>query len=209
MAYNANLYQPIQPNGQNYYPNMPVMQQSPMMPMQQTYNQQMLQPPALTCAYVQGEIGARSFLVAANNTVVLLDSETIDTDSPIIYIKSTGPDNKPLPMRKIIGTSTYSNEQGLFMTVRPETQQPQIDLSEYSKKTDVQNEVTNLNARLNSIEQTIGDLNGSISSIDERFSNMFNAANSPNSNNNTNNNNFNNMNRNNNHNSNNRKGNQT
>jgi len=201
MAYNAQLYQPIQPNGQNYYPNATVMQQTPIMSLPQSYSQTLMQPPSLTVAYVQGEIGARSFLVAANNTVVLLDSETIDTENPIIYIKSTGPDNKPLPMRKIIGTSSYSNEQGLFMSVQNETQ-PQIDLSEYSKKTDVQNEVSTLNARLNSIEQTIGDLNGSISSIDERFSNMFNAVNNNSSNS------SNNRNNNNNHNSNNnRKGN--
>ena len=201
MAYNANLYQvpsPTQPIGQPYYPSMV---QQPMMPQQ--FNTPMLQSPSLTVAYVQGEIGARSFLVAANNTVVLLDSETIDTENPIIYIKSTGPDNKPLPMRKIIGTSSYSNEQGLFMSVHQEAQQPQIDLSEYSKKSDVQNEVSSITNRLNSIEQTIGELNGSIANIDDRFSNMFNAVNSNSSNSSNNRNN----NGNNNHNNNNRKGN--
>lgn len=183
------MYQPVQPAGQSYYPNGPMVPQPSMMAMAQQFQPSIIQPPSLTVAYVQGEIGARSFLVAANNTVVLLDSETIDTENPIIYIKSTGPDNKPLPMRKIIGTSTYSNEQGLFMSAQTDNNQSHIDLSEYSKKADVQNEVSTLNERLNNIEQTIGDLNGSITNIDERFSNMFNAVsnNSPNSNNKNNN----------------------
>ena len=209
MAYNAAMYQlptPTQQVGQPYYPNMPIVPQNQMMSVPQQYGASILQPPSLTVAYVQGEIGARSFLVAANNTVVLLDSETIDTENPIIYIKSTGPDNKPLPMRKIIGTSTYSNEQGLFMSVQHDVQQPQIDLSEYSKKSDVQNEVSNLTLRLNSIEQSISDLNGSIANIDDRFSNMFNAVNSNSSNSSNNRNN--NGNNSNNHNNNNRKGNQ-
>ena len=206
MAYNAAMYQPVQPAGQSYCPNGTMLPQTSMMTMAQQFQPPIIQPPSLTVAYVQGEIGARSFLVAANNTVVLLDSETIDSENPIIYIKSTGPDNKPLPMRKIIGTSTYSNEQGLFMSVHADSHQTQIDLSEYSKKSDVQNEVSSLNERLNTIEQTIGDLNGSIANIDDRFSNMFNAVNN-NSSNSSNSSNNRNNNGNNNHNNNNRKGN--
>ena len=63
--------------------------------------------------------------------------------------------------------------------------------------------VSSITNRLNSIEQTIGELNGSIANIDDRFSNMFNAANSNSSNSSNNRNN----NGNNNHNNNNRKGN--
>ena len=50
--------------------------------------------PANDMIWVQGEAGAKSFLVAPNATVVLWD-----TESPTIYIKSADGSGKPLEMK--------------------------------------------------------------------------------------------------------------
>ena len=206
MAYNPTLYNSI-PNGQVAYPsmqqmpNMAVMQgaTSPMYPT-------MTPPPlSLSAAYTQGEIGARSFPVATGNTVILLDSDTIDTDNPIIYVKTTGYDGKPQMMKKISGVVSYPNEQGLFSSPISESSAPQIDLTEYVMKTDLsglQEELKGITERLNGLDSTIDGLNENITSIDNRFSNMFNAVNCNNNSNNSNGNN-----NNHNKNNNNRKGN--
>ena len=44
--------------------------------------------------WVQGEEGAKAFLVAAGNSVLLLDSE-----NPAFYIKSADQSGMPLPLR--------------------------------------------------------------------------------------------------------------
>ena len=176
MAYNPSLYSTV-PAGQPMYQNIQPMQMIQQTPLTQpAYQTPYIQPPSLTAAYTQGEVGARSYLVAPNNTVVLLDSDSIDTENPVIYIKATGADGKPLPMRRITGTASYPNEQGLFISNQVETEKIQVDLSPYSTKEELQREIANLNERLGNIDETILELNTSISGIDERLSNMFNAA---------------------------------
>lgn len=44
--------------------------------------------------YVQGEAGAKSWMVAANSTVLLMDSE-----NPVFYLKSADASGVPLPLR--------------------------------------------------------------------------------------------------------------
>lgn len=44
--------------------------------------------------WVQGEAGAKSYLVSAGNTVQLMDAER-----PVFYIKETGHDGVPRPLR--------------------------------------------------------------------------------------------------------------
>lgn len=44
--------------------------------------------------WVQGEAGAKSFLVGAGSSVLLMDSE-----NPVFYIKSTDNSGMPLPLR--------------------------------------------------------------------------------------------------------------
>lgn len=103
MMYNYPMYggyqQPYYPNngampdqlaqlrgGQQYQPTVPTTQQ----PMQQptpTMNSNII--------WVQGEEGAKAYLVAAGNTVQLWDSE-----NPTIYIKST--DSSGMPSMRII-----------------------------------------------------------------------------------------------------------
>lgn len=180
MAYNTALYNTV-PTGQPMYqnvPTVPIVQNQPVAP--NAYPVPFMPAPTLSAAYTQGEVGARSFLVAPNNTVVLLDSDSIDTENPVIFIKSTGADGKPQAMRRIEGKSSYPNEQGVFSTVQTEVVQPEIDLTPYSTKEEVTNEIKMLTDRLNSIDSVISDLNLNISNIDERFSNMFNAANNHN-----------------------------
>ena len=155
-------------------PAMPLVQQQAVP--QATYQPPYIQTPSLSVAYTQGEVGARSYLVAPNNTVVLLDSDTIDTENPVIYIKSTGVDGKPQPMRRIIGTASYPNDQGLFISNQSDNIQSNIDLSIYSTKDDVNLEFKNINEKIDCLDSIISDLNQSINSINERFSNMFNAA---------------------------------
>lgn len=80
--------------------NPPMMDNLAAMRAQQ-YSQQ-AQPPAPTPAaaqqggmnWVQGEEGAKAFLVAAGNSVLLLDSE-----NPSFYIKSADQSGMPLPLR--------------------------------------------------------------------------------------------------------------
>lgn len=207
MPYNPQLYQT---NVGNYGYNYPNIQSTQTGVMNNSYNQipNIGYPPmnmqALpTAAYVQSEIEASSFPVGAGNTVVLMDSNTIDTDNPIVYIKSTGFDGKPLRFKKITGTTIYPNEQGLFSNPQSEQNNSQIDLSEYAHNSDLDNiksDVSGIVDRLNILDENLVKVNESISNIDNRFSNMFNAVNNNSNNSNSNKNNHNN--------GNNRKGNQ-
>lgn len=74
--------------GYNYQPNygyQPPMGQLEQLRMQQ----QPVQPPA-SMIWVQGEAGAKSYMVAAGNTVPLWDSER-----QVIYLKSTDQSGMP------------------------------------------------------------------------------------------------------------------
>lgn len=85
----------------NYYGAMPdnlnqlrAAQQMPQMP-----QVQQMQPPqpaqqASPIIWVQGEAGAKSYLVAPGNTVMLLDSE-----NSTFYLKSADASGMPMPLR--------------------------------------------------------------------------------------------------------------
>ena len=83
-------------------PMMPQMQtQPPMDQLAQLRSQQMpmsqmpVQPPqSEPIKWVQGEEGAKAYLVAAGNTVLLMDSE-----NPTFYLKSTDPSGMPMPLK--------------------------------------------------------------------------------------------------------------
>ena len=85
MAFYPNQYYPTQLNALPTYPSV-----SPTQPTQN----------GLT--WVQGIEGAKSYLVAPNNTVTLWDSE-----AQVIYIKSA--DNSGLPSMKIIDYTIREN----------------------------------------------------------------------------------------------------
>ena len=98
MAYYAPFYR------QNYYDQMQTAQnmnpytQQYQQPMQtiQTPMQQPAQPPQNNngLIWVQGESGAKSYMVAPNNTVMLMDAE-----NSTFYLKSADASGMPLPLR--------------------------------------------------------------------------------------------------------------
>ncbi len=93
MAYYAPFYQPT------YYNPTPARQD---MQYNQQFQQQMVQPTPQPIAqqnnsgliWVQGEAGAKSYLVAPGNTVMLMDSE-----GERFFLKSADASGMPLPLR--------------------------------------------------------------------------------------------------------------
>lgn len=83
--------------------------------------------------WVQGETGAKSYLVAPNTTVLLMDSEALK-----FYIKSTDNSGMPMPLRvfeyKEVGNQ--QTPQGDFVT-REEFEKKIAELSEKKTKKEV------------------------------------------------------------------------
>lgn len=90
--YNQFYQPPLQDNlaqmRNNQYMQIPQMQ--PMQSMQQTQNQQS----SNGIIWVQGEEGAKAYMVAPGNSVLLMDSE-----NSAFYIKSTDNSGMPMPLR--------------------------------------------------------------------------------------------------------------
>ena len=124
MAYNPYQYGGYQPN--TYYPG-PVPDQ--LAQLRQNQMQQptpMMQPqpvpqaPQSSPIWVQGEEGAKAYMVAAGNSVMLMDSE-----SNVFYIKSSDQSGMPLPLRIFDYTERTAN-------VQPKPQAaPQFDPSQF------------------------------------------------------------------------------
>jgi len=85
----------------NYYPYQPNYFGSPYQPQQQMSAQQSQTSANNGIIWVQGESGAKSYLIAPNTTVMLMDSE-----SNKFYLKSADASGIPLPLRKF----TYSED---------------------------------------------------------------------------------------------------
>ena len=117
MAYFPMGYQPVYP--QNAYPTQPSAQGGGLI-------------------WVQGEAGAKSYLVAPNQTVQLWDSE-----AQTIYLKSA--DASGMPSIKV-----------LDYTVRDAAQKPvSTPVSDYATKEDISiinNEINALKAKLERME---------------------------------------------------------
>lgn len=80
-----------------YNPQMQPQQQYMDQLSQLRMQQSQPQAPAQTqssITWVQGEEGAKAYLVAAGNSVMLMDSE-----APVFYIKSTDASGMPMPLR--------------------------------------------------------------------------------------------------------------
>lgn len=89
MAY----YNPYYPNN-GAMPDMLGQLRGQQMPMQQPMQMQQQQPQSNGIVWVQGESAAKSFPVAPNTTVMLLDSE-----SSVFYLKTSDASGMPLPLR--------------------------------------------------------------------------------------------------------------
>ena len=146
MAYNYGGYQyQMQPTYQPAYVSAPYSGQQyntavqmPQVPVQQSYQA----PPAQNqqtnsgFVWVQGEAGAKAYPVAAGNSVLLMDSE-----NPVLYMKSTDSTGRPLPME------VYDLVRRDMTPQIPRSQaapQPQIDLSDYVRMSELEAKVTEL-----------------------------------------------------------------
>ena len=128
----------------NYYPTpmgnfSPQYSQTPMnnmqmnnMQMQPQMQQMQQQSNNAGFVWVQGEAAAKAYPVAAGNSVLLMDSE-----APVLYMKSTDVSGRPLPME------TYDLVKRENV-VASQPKQQQIDLSEYVKMSDLESKVKEL-----------------------------------------------------------------
>lgn len=126
MAYNYGNYYPTPMN--NFSPQY---SQTPMNQMQMQPQMQQ-QSNNAGFVWVQGEAAAKAYPVAAGNSVLLMDSE-----APVLYMKSTDVSGRPLPME------TYDLVKRENV-VAQQPKQPQIDLSEYVKMSDLESKVKEL-----------------------------------------------------------------
>lgn len=75
--------------------------------------------------WVQGEAGAKAYPVGSGNTVLLMDSE-----NPVLYIKSTDNSGRPFPMETYDLVKRENSPGGNF-------EKQSVDLSAYVKKTEI------------------------------------------------------------------------
>ena len=104
-----------------YYPNYPYNQPVPQIP--QIPQMPAAQPPANSIIWVQGEAGAKSYLIGPNTTVQLWDSER-----QTIYLKSA--DASGMPSIKILDYTVRETPQNSL----PTSEQNNID---YATKEDL------------------------------------------------------------------------
>ena len=125
MAYNNPYYDSYFTNPyDNRFAN-PYMQNQYARPYQQQPQPQQQQPYS-GFQWVRGEAAAKAFRAEPGQTVLLMDS-----DEPVLYVNSTDVNGKPAPM------ITYD----LIERTQAQTaQQPVQNLSEYAKKSDIQEE---------------------------------------------------------------------
>lgn len=120
----------------NYFPvgyqQYPYMQNQPQFPIQPTQSSNMGNTGVNGIIWVQGEAGAKSYLVAPNTTVQLWDSE-----SQTIYLKSA--DAAGMPSIKTLDYTIRDNNQPIPQIVQP-------DMSQYVTWAD-------LDKKLNSLKQ--------------------------------------------------------
>lgn len=117
MAYNNYFpvgYQYLYPQQQQFQQSVPNVQPSIQQPSQPNNGFNGI-------IWVQGEAGAKSYLVAPNTTVQLWDSE-----SPVIYLKSA--DASGMPSIKVLDYTIRESSQS--HTIPLQTQN-QIDMSKY------------------------------------------------------------------------------
>ena len=106
MAYN--------PYFPNYYANNPYLAQpQPQMNPSSNPPQQTPQTANAGITWVQGEASAKSFPVAPNQSVLLMDSE----DS-VMYIKSTDASGMPLPLR-VFDYKERQHENAMAAVAKP------------------------------------------------------------------------------------------
>lgn len=127
------------PNYGNYFP----ASYQPIQPMTQQY------PQNNGIVWVQGEAGAKSYLVGAGNSVILMDSE----DSTF-YIKSTDASGMPLPLRTFDYTERKAEQHTNLPLQAQNASQSEID------------------SHMSAIDERIHELDERMTKLDERMSDM-------------------------------------
>lgn len=130
MAYNNPFpasYQPINYQPQNYV-------QQPQVPQMQPQQVQPQTPSNNPMIWVQGETGAKSYLLAPNTTLPLWDSE-----SQVIYLKST--DASGMPSMKILEYTIRDNSQPQAQVVAAPQQQPMADFVTHKELEELENKI--------------------------------------------------------------------
>ena len=94
MAYYAPFYRPTYYDQMQLNPNMNQFNQQFQPPTTPPTTQPMAQQGNNGLIWVQGEAGAKSYLVAPGNTVMLMDSE-----GERFYLKSADSSGMPMPLR--------------------------------------------------------------------------------------------------------------
>lgn len=94
MAYYAPFYRPTYYDQMQPNPNMNQFSQQFQPPVTPPTTQPMAQQGNNGLIWVQGEAGAKSYLVAPGNTVMLMDSE-----GERFYLKSADASGMPMPLR--------------------------------------------------------------------------------------------------------------
>ena len=161
MAYNNGFpmgYQPVQPIPQNPVPprfNGNVAQQPQYDASQQMMSQQFVTPTQNSMdkggiVWVQGDAGARSFLVAPNQSVMLMDSE-----DNCFYIKSADASGMPLPLR-VFDYKERMQDSGVRNAVQEQTPQP--DMSQYVTKDVFEDTIQNYESQISELVEKINQL---------------------------------------------------
>lgn len=114
-----------------YYPQVPQMQ-VPQPQMQTPAPQQVQNNPMI---WVQGETGAKSYLLTPNTTLPLWDSER-----QTIYLKST--DASGMPSMKILDYTIREQAQQSSVPVVAEQSQPKMDFVTHEELRDFEQRMT-------------------------------------------------------------------
>lgn len=137
MSY-PNFYNQYQGIPQNQYQPQTIQAPQYQIPQSipQTAPQAVQQPQnSNSVIWVQGEAGAKSYLVAPGQTVWLMDSENL-----VFYIKSTDPSGMPLPLRIF----DYTERNGAQNVPTMATNTPNIDMSAYITREEFEEKIASL-----------------------------------------------------------------
>ena len=142
-GYSGQMYNTAVPTAQaygttplNWNPVQPQYYQNQPQTMQPLQNQQSA---SNGFVWVQGEAGAKAYPVAAGNSVLLMDSE-----NPVLYMKSTDSSGKPLPIEiyDLVKREPVSYQP--IPQAPVQQKMPDIDLSNYVKNEDLEAKVMEL-----------------------------------------------------------------
>lgn len=143
MAYTPQIYYPQSAYGPQYQQNyQPQIQQPQMVGTQMSSPQQNNQG----LIWVQGETGAKSYLVAPNSTVLLMDSE-----DEVFYIKMT--DGAGMPTLR-----TFSYKEQVQNAPRNNAEQPQTNSKSLSEQFVTKEEYKALLSQYEELKQRVAEL---------------------------------------------------